>query len=166
MSDQKHSFVCPICGESHPGLPTDSAFTLPDVVWAIAPSERAAHARWTSDLCQMGDAYFIRCLLAIPFTDQSGFYGWGVWVGVEWSVFRRYLELYDKDATREPAEDGHLANELPTYGPTLGLPVRLQFQSSTSRPTVHFAQDQDHQLAREARDGISGERYHEILDAR
>ncbi len=71
-----------------------------------------------------------------------------------------------KDATREPAEDGYLANELPTYGPTLGLPVRLQFQSSTSRPTVHFAQDQDHKLAREARDGISGERYHEILDAR
>jgi hypothetical protein len=166
MSTQSQSFVCALCHESHPGLPTDSAFTLPDVVWALSLEERAARAKWDSDLCQMGENYFIRCLLPIPFTDQPGYYGWGVWVEVEWPVFRRHLDLYDKDATGEPEAQGALANALPTYGRTLGLPVRIQFQSSTSRPAVGFAEDQDHRLAREAREGMSDVRYHEILASR
>jgi hypothetical protein len=114
----------------------------------------------------MGERYFIRCLLPIPFTDQAGYYGWGVWTKVEWPVFQRYLELYDKDGTQEPMARGILANEVPSYGETLGLSVQVQFGSASSRPTVHFAEGQDHKLAREAGVGMSYARYHEILIAR
>lgn len=93
MTDPTESFVCAVCGESHSGLSTDTAFTLPDVVWAIPEPEREQHAKWTSDLCQMGERYFIRCLLPIEFTDRPGYYGWGVWAEVDWLVFKRYLEL-------------------------------------------------------------------------
>jgi hypothetical protein len=166
MSSSSQSFVCGVCGESHEGLPTDTAFTLPDEVWALPVEERSTRAKWTEDLCQFGERYFIRCLLPIPFTDQAGYYGWGVWAQVEWSIFQKYLELYDQDGTKEPSVFGLLANQIPTYAQTLGLPVRIQFEKSTERPTVQFAASQDHELAREFITGISYARYHEILLAR
>jgi len=147
-------------------LPTDSAFQLPDVVWAMPPDERAVRAKWTSDPCQLGESYFIRCFLEIPFTDQPGHYGWGVWAQVEWPVFKKYLDLYSKDGTNEPMVSGALANEIPTYGPTLGVAVRLQFRNETSRPTIHFDAGNTHPLALEAKDGMSYARFHEILVAR
>jgi hypothetical protein len=160
------SFICSECGETHDGLPTDSAFKLPDEVWAIPEPERSSKAKFTSDLCQLDERYFIRCLLEVPFTDQHGYYGWGAWAEVTLPVFMKYLDLYDKDGTGEPRLEGALANDLPTYGKTLGLPVLLQFQTPDRRPTLHFAADAQHPLAREAAQGISYARFHEILVAR
>jgi len=160
------SFVCNECGETHDGLPTDSAFKLPDDVWAIPEPERSAKAKFTSDLCQLAERYFIRCLLEVPFTDQSGYYGWGAWAEVDWPVFKRYLDLYEKDGTAEAQAEGKLANDLPTYSGTLGLRVLLKFQTPDRRPTLHFPANARHQLAREAAQGISYTRFHEILVAR
>lgn len=58
----------------------------------------------------MGDDYFIRCLLEIPFTDQPGYYGLGAWAQVEKRDFWKYLEFYDKDGSNEPPILGTLAN--------------------------------------------------------
>jgi hypothetical protein len=157
------SFLCSVCGESHSGLPTDTAYTLPDVVWALPEERRAIEARWTADLCQVGEHYFIRCLLPIAFTDQPGYYGWGVWAEVAWGVFERYLALYEQDATSEPRAEGILANDIPLYGVTIGLPVQIQFGDSSKRPTLAFDPQEEHPLAREARSGMSYARYHEAL---
>lgn len=165
MSEGSESFVCAACGQTHPGLPMDSAFQLPDIVWAIPESERASRARWTTDLCQFGERYFIRCLLQVPFTARDGCYAWGAWAEVPWPTFKRYLDLYDKDATDEARVEGVLANDLPTYGGTIGLPVLLQFQTAKLRPTLHFAAGAQHQLGRETELGISDARLHEILVA-
>src|SRR3546814_1534549 len=72
------SFNCPTCGTTHEGLPTDHGWQLPDDVWAIPEPERSNKATFTSDLCQLGDRFFIRCLLELPFNEQSGYYGWGI----------------------------------------------------------------------------------------
>jgi hypothetical protein len=45
----KMSFICSQCGEPHDGLPTDSAFKLPDEVWAIPEPERSSKAKFTSE---------------------------------------------------------------------------------------------------------------------
>jgi hypothetical protein len=139
------------------------AFTLPDDVWSIPEAERGQHAKWTSDLCQMGERYFIRCVLQIPFTDQPGYYGWGAWAEVGWPAFERYLQLYEANGTNELVVPGSLAIQLPSYGATLNLPVLVQFESSTSRPTILFAGTEDHPLAQEARTGMSYARFHEVL---
>ena len=72
------------------------------------------------------------------------------------------MDLYSEDGTSEPPVPGKIANSVPGYPPTLGLPVIVQFQASTSRPTVAPI-DRDHPLAIDHREGIDNGRYHEIL---
>jgi hypothetical protein len=162
MSNESPSFVCETCGKEHSGLPTDRAFKLPDQVWSIAESERADRATWNSDLCQMGDDYFIRSFLPIPFKSRSGYFGWGVWVKVSWTVFQRYREIYDVDASDEPTADGELANALPYDLPTV-VPVKLKFGKPSDRPQIFFPAEASHTLARELASGLTDARYHEIL---
>ena len=158
------SFTCSTCGETHDGLPTDHGWKLPDDVWAIPDGERSKQAKFNSDLCQFGNRFFIRCLLKLPFNQQPDYYGWGVWVEVVEPDFYRYVELYDKDGSAESPVPGTIANSMPAYPPTLGLPVSVQFQSSTSRPTVS-ALVSGHPIAQEQATGIDNQRYHEILVA-
>ena len=148
MSDH---FICSICGERHEGLVTDSAYSLPDVVWEIPEAERALRARFTNDLCQFGERYFIRCVLGVPLNDSDGEFGWGAWSEVEWPVFERYLEMYEEDGAAEPVHRGTLANRLPAYEASLGKPVLIQFRDPTKRPSLSLPQDDESQLADEIR---------------
>ena len=158
------TFICSTCGETHEGLPTDHGWKLPDDVWAIPDGERSDKAKFDNDLCQLGNRFFIRCVLKLPFNEQPDYYGWGVWVEVEESDFYRYVELYDKDGSSERPVPGAIANAMPGYPPTLGLSVNVQFQSNTSRPTVAVSAS-THPIAAEQSTGIDSQRYHEILVA-
>jgi len=158
------SFVCSICGKEHAGLTTDWAFTLPDDVWAIPEPERSEAARFDNDLCQLGDRYFIRCVLEIPFLEEEGGFGWGAWAEVEWGVFERYLELYDADGRSEPPKVGMLANALSEYGEIKGIPVSIQFREATKRPALFLLPTDQSLLAIEQREGISRKRHHEIVE--
>ena len=159
------SFVCNTCGDTHEVLPTDLAWTLPDVVWSIPEADRTSLAKFDTDRCQLGDRFFIRCILKLPFREQSGYYGWGVWVELPETSFYRYVELYDEDGSSEPVVSGHIANEIPAYPSTLGLPVTVQFQDSTSRPTVNVPTTSNHALAAAQSRGIDNQQYHAILVA-
>ena len=158
------SFICSTCSETHEGLPTDHGWKLPDDVWVIPDGERSNKAKFNSDLCQLGNRFFIRCLLKLPFNEQPDYYGWGVWVEVAEPDFNRYVEIYEKDGSADPPVPGTIANAMPGYPPTLGLPAVVQFQSSSSRPTVAVSAS-DHPIAAEQSTGIDNRRYHEILVA-
>jgi hypothetical protein len=143
-------------------LPTDHGWTLPDEVWAIPPTERREKAKFNADLCELGERFFMRCILKLPFNQQPEYYGWGIWVEVSERDFLRYVDLYNEDGTSEAPVPGKIANSVPGYPPTLGLPVMVQFQASTSRPVVAPI-DQDHPLTIDHREGIDNRRYHQIL---
>jgi len=160
-----NSFVCATCGETHEGMPTDSGWTLPDEVWSLPGNRRSSEARFNADLCEFGDRRFIRCVLQLPFKEQPGSYAWGPWVELSPQHYARYVELYDRDGSAEPMVPGTLANEFPTYPSTLGLPVMVQFQGSSARPSVHVAADATHPLAAEQAEGIGNARYHDFLVA-
>mgnify|MGYP003945682985 CR=1 FL=1 len=157
------SFLCGTCGELHEGLPTDWAWRLPDEVWALSKDERDARAKWTDDLCQLDERYFIRCILKVPFQELEGYYGWGVWAEVAENDFRRYLEVYSEDASREPPVPGTLANAISQYEAALGLPISVQFGNATSRPSVHVSLSTGHILAVVQAAGMSNASYHDIL---
>jgi hypothetical protein len=159
------SFTCSICGKEHPGLTTDWAYKLPDVVWAIPEGERKTAARFSDDLCQFGERLFIRCVLPVPLRETGGEFGWGACAEFERPVFARYLELYDKDGSAEPADSGTLANALPAYVNSLGADVLVQFRDASKRPTLHLREADDGLLAREQRSGIDDVRYHEVLES-
>jgi len=143
-------------------MPTDFGWQLPDEVWAIPEAERSTRAKFDSDRCQFGERFFIRCILALPFTEQPGYYAWGVWVELRASDFWRYIELYEKDGRAEPAMSGSIANAIPGYTSTVGLAVQVQLQDEKSRPSVRVVDD-GHPLSVEQLEGISNQRYHEIL---
>lgn len=84
-----NSFFCKTCGDTHEGLPTDHGWTLPDVVWSIPEADRSSQAKFDADCCQLGDRFFIRGILKLPFNEQPGYYGWGVWVELSESSFYR-----------------------------------------------------------------------------
>jgi hypothetical protein len=69
------------------------------------------------------------------------------------------------DGSAEPRYPGTLANALPGYQQTLGIPVFIQFGPSKERPTLTLASDGASQLALDQSRGIDGSRYHEILNA-
>jgi len=160
MSDH---FVCGICGETHPGLTTDWAYTLPDEVWALSEPERATRAKYDSDLCRLDNRYFIRCILPVPLTDQNEAFCWGAWAEVSEQTFYRYVELYEVDGSSEPSHPGRLANALSPYGQTLGVPVLVQFGDPTKRPGLTALVNDHSLLAREQRLGIDAERHHMIV---
>ena len=160
-----NSFVCATCGETHEGMPTDYGWKMPDVLWDIPEERRSIEAKFNADLCRLGDRFFIRAVLQLPFNEQPGFYAWGPWVELSEQDFDRYVELYDKDGSGEPMLQGVLANELPLYPSTLGLPVMVQLRDSTNRPTLHVGTASDHPLAAEQSQGIDNQRYHQILVA-
>lgn len=156
-------YQCSMCGQHHDDLLTDQAYKLPDAVWAIPERDRAEKARFNSDLCQMGERYFIRCVLGVPFTESEGEFGWGAWAEVDWSTFERYLELYDEDGSGEPPKDGILANDLPPYPSSIGSPVKIQFRDPTKRPRLSLLPEDFSLLADEQRKGIDDKRWHDIL---
>jgi hypothetical protein len=156
------SFVCSTCGETHEGMPTDHAWTLPDDVWAVPKEERANKASFNSDLCQFGDRFFIRCILQLPFKSQPEYYGWGIWVELAAADFHHYVKIFDEDGSAEPLVAASIANAIPGYPSTLGLPVHVQFQDSTSRPLV-LVPEGSHPLFADQSSGLDDRRYHEIL---
>lgn len=157
-------FTCAICGQVHEGLPTAWGFKLPDVVWEIPEQQRADAARFTDDLCQFGERFFIRGVLPVPFAGEDGEFGWGAWAEVDEDAFDRYLQLYDVDASNEPAHAGKLANKLPGFDHSEGLRLFVQFQSKTQRPTFSLPPQDRSPLALEQRNGIDNARFHQILD--
>jgi hypothetical protein len=156
-------FLCSTCGKLHEGLATDTGYTLPDVVWAIPEGERAEKAKFNADLCLLGERHFIRCVLDIPFTETKGQFGWGAWAEVDRPTFERYLELYDADGTGEPMKDGLLANDLPPYANSVGSPVAIQFRDPSQRPALFLLPTDNSLLAKEQRNGIDDQRWHEML---
>ena len=158
-------FICPHCGNAHEGYPTDYGWTLPDEVWALSKRERKSKTSYNADLCRYGKRYFIRGVLSLPFKDQPGEFGWGIWVEVDGPIFQKYLDLYEKDALDEPRITGYLANQPPGYEDLLHHQIEIQFGISTQRPTLWFSQDSTQAMAMEQRFGIDHVRYHEILKA-
>jgi hypothetical protein len=158
------NFVCASCGKTHDGLLRDYAWKLPDIVWAIPPEQRQGAAKFTNDLCQYGERYFIRCVLPVPLIGTDDSFNWGVWAEVDWPTFERYLEIYEVDAQSEPCRIGKIANAIPGY-PEIEESVEIHFGSSSARPSLRFSAGSVHALATEQRQGIDGARHHELLES-
>jgi hypothetical protein len=110
--------------------------------------------------------WFIRGVLQTPFKFADFRFAWGLWAEVSENTVAAYGEDFDRDGSHLPCEPGRIANELPAiYPSSVGLEVRIQFGPADKRPTLALLPDCPHPLACEQREGLSIERYHEILAA-
>ena len=95
-------WVCPHCGGTHTGLPTDYGWRLPDEVWALGEEARQAHLDWWTEACCHEGRWFLRGVLYVPFTFSDGRWGWGCWAEVSESTARTLWELKDADGSHLP----------------------------------------------------------------
>lgn len=156
---------CSSCGRHHPGLPTDWGYKMPDEVHALDYITRYTRCHLNPDLCTLDDSrHFIRGVLPVPLLDAPGAsFHWGVWVEVDRATHDTYAQGFKLDLSTLPRAHATLANHIPGYGGTLGLPVELQYAGADQRPSIWFPPDFIHALALEQRAGISAKRHHVVL---
>jgi len=160
------AFTCAVCGETHAGETRDIRLGLPQPIFLLDEDERDRRARVGDDAAVLHDRgrerFFVRALLELPIDGEDGYFGYGTWIEVSEADFAALRELWDDEEgwRREPFA-GSLANELSPYAFTEGLPVRIRLRDVRLLPLVEL-EDQDHELVRAQRRGISPHRAHQL----
>lgn len=160
------SFTCAVCGATHEGETRDIRMSLPEPVFALGAAERGQRAEVGDDSAILrdpgGDRFFVRSLLELPIEGEEGYFGYGTWIEVTREAFEALDELWhDVEGWRSQPFAGTLANELTPYEGTEGLGVAIRLREVSLLPLVELDED-DHELVRDQRDGISPHRAHEL----
>lgn len=160
---------CSVCGEEHAVL--DPTFRRPDPVAELSDDERQRRVKESDDLCAIrtegdseGDRYFVRCVLLVEVHDRPEPAWWGLWAEVDKPTFRTIVENWTAaEQGQLPALSATIANTVPGYPSTLGLPAKLMMTAPTTRPTLEFPRDLDHPFAADTQNGVTASRVHEWL---
>lgn len=163
---------CSKCGAEHDLL--DPTFRRPEAYVRLARELRDAHAKADDDLCRITlpdepSRSFVRGVLPVAVGDLPDGIWWGLWAEVSESAFRRILELWSApDQAREPPIEASLANVIPSYPDTLGLPLIVRLTGPTSRPELAFGPGAEHPFVEECASGVDAHRaseWNELVDA-
>ncbi|MEQ8768070.1 MAG: DUF2199 domain-containing protein [Planctomycetota bacterium] len=162
---------CSVCGDDHPIEEIEPAFGRPDAYFDLTPEQRERLAKSDSDLCRLEDPgsgelrWFVRAVLPVPVSGRKEPFRWGLWTEVPKHSFDRILELWSEpDQHIEPPIPADLANSIPTYPETSGLPCTLHLTGPSTRAEIHFAEILDHPLAQEFHSGVTAHRAQEWVE--
>lgn len=144
----------------------EPAFARPDAYVALSADRKENAAKASNDLCRIDDPgsagpsrHFVRAVLPVRVEDREVPFRWGLWVEVSGDAFREVVARWsDPEQHAQPPFESTLANHIPSYPETLGLPCRLQLTGPTTRPSILFAAELAHPLAAEFRSGVSERR--------
>jgi hypothetical protein len=162
---QQNGFQCSICGLWHEVLPLSYSVKAPLAVTGIPEEELLRRVVFSKDQCIVDErSFYLRGRIPVPIHGQDQPFIWGVWASVSQNDFIRTHELWNTTGREaEPAFLGRLNTQIPLYGDTLNLAVRVRTQAVGRRP--HFeVLDPAHPLAIEQRDGISMDRIRQIAE--
>jgi len=161
---------CATCGEEHERL--DPSFLRPDVIFAMSAEEKKGRVFENDDLCALrgeGDAmdrYFVRCTLPVRLLDAPGDSAWGFWAEIAEADSATIWNAWDDPhQDRIPPMPARLANRVPGYADTIGLPVSLRLTGPKTRPELSFSRESLHPFVKECLDGVCIHRFKEWLDA-
>lgn len=161
---------CASCGTQHELL--DPTFRRPDAVAVIPPEKRRGNVMETDDQCAIRarnatqqDRYFVRCTLAVALVDHGDdVLMWGIWAEVSEADAQVINARWDDpDQAAQPPFAARLANDVPGYPATVGLPVRLVLTGPTTRPALSFDGEHAHSFAVECGAGVTVQRAQEWL---
>jgi hypothetical protein len=162
-------WTCSTCGERHEGL-FDLACSKPEQ-WPETeqkkPNSEAHHSQHflSEDFCILeGEHFFVRCVLDVPLIGSGGrSFGYGVWSTLSRKNFLLYRETFDSGEQGDLGPwFGWFSNRLKGYPDTLNLKCQVHPRAGRQRPWVEL-EATDHPLALEQRNGISFDRFVEIL---
>ena len=156
---------CGTCGEEHDLSGIEPSFTRPDAVFAVPPDQRGRRINADNDTCLIssedgqGLACFLRAVLRVPIQGAGTTIGWGLWVEVSDDTYWRVSAVWNEaDQNQEPPFPCTVANEIPNYPSTRGLPGTMRLTGVRTRPSLVLAADSQHPFAVEARTGVPLER--------
>ena len=156
---------CSKCGAEHDLSGIEPTFKRPDAFIGVPAAERERRVSHSDDTCLITSVdgkdltCFLRVMLRVPIRGESRPIGWGLWVEVDAQTYWRVSELWnDEDQNAEPPFTCALANEIPNYPSTLGLPAMMRLERPGVRPSVVLAPGSDHPFALEARMDVHLER--------
>ena len=154
-----NELTCSKCGKSHSPEEIELVFTRPDAIVVLSGEQRSAEVRESDELCAIrNDRFFVRALLPLYVAEWGSDYCIGVWAEVGGQTFNRIRELWsEQEQAEEPPFEAWLANEIPSFSSTCGLPVRLQLTGPTTRPRISIPES-EHPLHKEQCLGISAHR--------
>jgi hypothetical protein len=163
---------CSVCGDEHDELDLEPAFRRPDDVVALDEVSRRRRCKTNDDLSVIGgedggpDRHFVRGVLDVDVQDLERPVGWGIWVEVNEPDFKRIVELWDsKSQVNEPLIDARLANRIPGYPDTIGVPLKLRLTGPTTRPKLLIPKASAHPFALECARGVCSHRVVEWLES-
>lgn len=154
-------FKCGSCDNWHAGMPALTC-QVPDMLLHVPPAERAERVLLSSDLAVL-DAkhFFIRVCMDTPIQGSEQCFNWGFWVEVDEADFVHYIKADESNETCAPFR-GALANTLPFYEESLGVPMFVRPQEEGLRPLAEPA-DERSDFARQFRDGMPLKTAHEYI---
>jgi hypothetical protein len=160
---------CSICGEEHELL--EPSFSRPDVISGMTAEQKKGRVMESNDICALrgeggaADRFFVRCTLSVPLLDAPGKTGWGLWAEVSeddsvviWNAWD------DPEQIRMPPMQARVANQIPGYPDTIGLPVLLRLTGPKSRPALSVPSDSLHPFVRECLAGVCVHRVKDWLE--
>jgi hypothetical protein len=160
---QQQGFRCDICLEWHDALPWSYSVKVPLAAARIPDEELDRRVVFTLDQCVVdGLDFFLRGRIPVPVHGHDQPFIWGVWAKVSSRDFVRTNDLWKANGREsEPAYSGWLDTNIPLYGDTCNLELRVRTQPVGRRP--HFEMvDAAHPLSVEQREGVSVQRVQEI----
>ena len=156
---------CSICGNEHDLGNIEPSFRRPDAYFAVPPEQRQRRINETDDACLIASAdghdlaCFIRAVLKVPIIDQSRPIGWGLWVEVDHEAYWRVASVSDDpNQHTEPPFACTVANDIPRYPSTRGLPGVIQLAGPRLRPLLTLTPESSHPFAVETHAGVQSAR--------
>ena len=117
--------------------------------------------RLTPDLCQVGEAFFIRGEIRLPLLGTKEALTYTPWVSVSVDTFKAYLERRNEGAFDDlRSANGWIMNILQGWDMSSWLPGTLNFSAETPRPRIDV-HPHHHPLSMAQRNGVN---FDQVLD--
>jgi hypothetical protein len=156
---------CSACGREHDLSQIEPAFRRPDAYFAVPREERERRINDNDETCLITStdgrdlACFVRAILKVPIRDVGTTIGWGLWVEIDHEAYWRVAAVWDDpNQSEEPPFACTVANDIPGYPSTRGLPGVIRLTGPHSRPSLTLAPDSAHPFAVETHTGVHFER--------
>ncbi|HEX6650039.1 MAG TPA: DUF2199 domain-containing protein [Pyrinomonadaceae bacterium] len=163
---------CSICDRDHEVLDLEPIFHRPQAYVELSETDRQGLAMATEDLCMIADKqppgirFFVRGLLDVEVRDLRRSVAWGIWVELERADYQKVLDLWDdQNQMDQPPMKAQLANQIPRYENTIGMPVEVRLTGPETRPKISIPLESSHPFARECVEGVVAHRVIEWLEA-
>ncbi len=165
MAELATGFDCRVCGRHHDALPLSFSVRAPAAALLIPADELDRRVVLSPEQCVIdGRSFFLRGRVVVPIAGLDEPFIWGVWAEIGPKDFLRTQSFWKvKGRERTPPYRGWLNTDLPLFGSTIHLEVRVRTQEVGRRP--HFeVMSPEHPLGREQSAGITLERVQQIAE--